>query len=94
LNIFLNFKENQMGECSVDNNGAEKWIEHYSSSHKILVGEGDFSFASCLAKAFGTAANMIATSFHSKGISRVSLSLPSLSQIGIHSNYLLKLLAT
>ncbi|XP_062174554.1 uncharacterized protein At4g26485-like [Alnus glutinosa] len=57
-----------MGECSVDNNGAEKWIEHYSSSHKILVGEGDFSFASCLAKAFGTAANMIAISFHSKEV--------------------------
>jgi hypothetical protein len=49
-----------MGECSVDNNGAEKWIEYYSSSHKILVGEGDFSFASFLAKVFGTAANMIA----------------------------------
>jgi hypothetical protein len=70
LNIF-NFKENQMGECSGDNN-AEKWIEHYSSSHKILlVGEGDFSFSACLAKEFGTAANMIATSFDSKGISWV-----------------------
>jgi hypothetical protein len=75
LNIF-NFKENQMGECSsvADDNGAEKWIEHYSSSHKILlVGEGDFSFAACLAKEFGTAENMIATSFDSKGISWVQL---------------------
>jgi hypothetical protein len=62
-----------MGECSsVHNNGAVKWIKHYSSSHKILlVGEGDFSFAVCLAKAFGTAENMIATSFDSKGISWV-----------------------
>ncbi|OVA19725.1 protein of unknown function DUF2431 [Macleaya cordata] len=38
-------------------------IKHYSSSHKILlVGEGDFSFSVCLAKAFGTATNMVATS--------------------------------
>jgi 25S rRNA (uracil2634-N3)-methyltransferase len=60
-------KENQMGVCN-----EEKWIEHYSSSHKILlVGEGDFSFAVCLGKAFGTAENMIATSFDSKGISWV-----------------------
>ena len=58
-------EENQMGVCN-----EEKWIEHYSSSHKILlVGEGDFSFAVCLAKAFGTAENMIATSSDSKGIS-------------------------
>ncbi|XP_059442234.1 uncharacterized protein At4g26485 [Corylus avellana] len=59
-----------MGECSsVDSNGGEKWIEHYSSSQKILlVGEGDFSFAVCLAKAFGTAENMIATSFDSKEV--------------------------
>ena len=39
---------------------------HYSSFHKILlVGEGDFSFALCLAKAFGTARNMVATSLDS-----------------------------
>jgi hypothetical protein len=62
-------KENQMGVCN-----EEKWIEHYSSSHKILlVGEGDFSFAVCLAKTFGTAENMIATSFDSKGISWVEI---------------------
>ncbi|XP_059444414.1 pentatricopeptide repeat-containing protein At1g64100-like [Corylus avellana] len=51
-----------MGVCN-----EEKWIEHYSNSHKILlVGEGNFSFAVCLAKTFGTAENMIATSFDSK----------------------------
>ncbi|XP_058114796.1 uncharacterized protein LOC131257884 isoform X2 [Magnolia sinica] len=47
--------------------GEEKWIQHYSSSHKILlVGEGDFSFSACLAKAFGSASNMVATSYDSK----------------------------
>lgn len=40
----------------------------YSSHQKILlVGEGDFSFAACLAKAFGSAASMVATSLDSKG---------------------------
>ncbi|KAI3897476.1 hypothetical protein MKW92_032824 [Papaver armeniacum] len=44
----------------------ERWITHYSSSQKILlVGEGDFSFSVCLAKAFGSAANMVATSLDS-----------------------------
>ncbi|VFQ91732.1 unnamed protein product [Cuscuta campestris] len=45
----------------------EKWIKHYSSGHKILlVGEGDFSFSACLAAAFGSAANMTATSLDSE----------------------------
>ncbi|XP_059444817.1 uncharacterized protein At4g26485-like isoform X2 [Corylus avellana] len=53
-----------MGVCN-----EEKWIEHYSNSHKILlVGEGNFSFAVCLAKAFDTAENMIATSVDSKEV--------------------------
>jgi hypothetical protein len=42
-----------------DNNKEEKWIRHYSSCHKILlVGEGDFSFAACLGKAFGSSVNI------------------------------------
>lgn len=46
----------------------EKWMNHYSSSQKILlVGEGDFSFSACLAKNFGSARNMVATSLDSKG---------------------------
>ncbi|XP_074369615.1 uncharacterized protein At4g26485-like [Apium graveolens] len=45
----------------------EKSVKHYSSKHKILlVGEGDFSFSKCLATAFGTAANMTATSLDNK----------------------------
>ncbi|KAL5735524.1 hypothetical protein ACOSQ2_030312 [Xanthoceras sorbifolium] len=51
----------------LNNNEKAKWIKHYSSCHQILlVGEGDFSFAACLAKAFGTASNIIATSLDSK----------------------------
>ncbi|KAK7365000.1 hypothetical protein VNO80_13750 [Phaseolus coccineus] len=46
----------------------EKRISHYSSFQKILlVGEGDFSFSLCLARAFGTATNMVATSLDSRG---------------------------
>lgn len=45
-----------------------RWIKHYSSAHRILlVGEGDFSFSTCLAKAFGWATNMVATSMDSQG---------------------------
>lgn len=47
----------------------ERRIKHYSSNHKILlVGEGDFSFSKCLANAFGSGANMTATSLDNKGI--------------------------
>jgi len=47
----------------------KKRITHYSSSDKILlVGEGDFSFSLCLAKAFGSAMNMTATSFDDRGM--------------------------
>lgn len=50
----LGVRENEVGE---------RWIKHYSSSNKILlVGEGDFSFAACLARVFGSAVNMVATS--------------------------------
>ncbi|XP_010540159.1 PREDICTED: uncharacterized protein At4g26485-like [Tarenaya hassleriana] len=44
----------------------EKWLQHYSSKQKILlVGEGDFSFSVSLARAFGSAANITATSLDS-----------------------------
>lgn len=46
----------------------EKWLNHYSSSQQILlVGEGDFSFSLCLAKAFGSAFNIVASSLDSYG---------------------------
>ncbi|CAB4307377.1 unnamed protein product [Prunus armeniaca] len=45
----------------------EKKIKHYSSYQKILLaGEGDFSFSVCLARAFGLAVNMVATSLDSR----------------------------
>ncbi|XP_009605900.1 uncharacterized protein At4g26485-like [Nicotiana tomentosiformis] len=44
----------------------EKRIQHYSSFHEILlVGEGDFSFSLCLALAFGSASNIVASSLQS-----------------------------
>ncbi|KAK9734975.1 hypothetical protein RND81_04G175000 [Saponaria officinalis] len=47
----------------------EKCIKHYRSNQKILlVGEGDFSFAVCLANAFGNASNLVATSLDSEGV--------------------------
>ncbi|KAB1217254.1 hypothetical protein CJ030_MR4G021067 [Morella rubra] len=70
-----------MGEVRQDKNEGDRWIQHYCSSHQILlVGEGDFSFAASLARKFGDAVNMIATSLDSKGISctlaLVQLSVP------------------
>ncbi|KAI3889227.1 hypothetical protein MKX03_006459 [Papaver bracteatum] len=42
-------------------------ITHYNRSQRILlVGEGDFSFSACLANAFGSATNMVATSLDSE----------------------------
>lgn len=47
----------------------ERRIKHYSNTHKILlVGDGDFSFFVCLANAFGSALNMVATSLDSRGM--------------------------
>lgn len=47
---------------------AEKWKKHYSSKHRILlVGEGDFSFSLSLARAFGSAHTLVATSLDSHG---------------------------
>lgn len=46
----------------------EIWVKHYSSNHHILlVGEGDFSFSSSLARAFGSASNIVATSLDPYG---------------------------
>ncbi|XP_040362732.1 uncharacterized protein At4g26485 isoform X1 [Rosa chinensis] len=43
--------------------GFEKRIKHYTNYQRILlVGEGDFSFAVSLARAFGSSRNMVATS--------------------------------
>ncbi|KAF8031757.1 hypothetical protein BT93_D0849 [Corymbia citriodora subsp. variegata] len=65
-----------MVEVNSDGNGhvgGEKRIKHYSNFHRILlVGEGDFSFAGCLARSFGSAANMVATSLDSRATLRMN----------------------
>ncbi|KAI3939356.1 hypothetical protein MKW98_022224 [Papaver atlanticum] len=60
-------EEQKKRKSSTSSTTSMRWITHYNSSQKILlVGEGDFSFASCLAHAFGSASNMVATSLDSK----------------------------
>lgn len=45
-----------------------KRLKHYSNKQKILlVGEGDFSFSLSLARAFGSASNITATSLDTQG---------------------------
>ncbi|TKY57340.1 hypothetical protein E2542_SST21787 [Spatholobus suberectus] len=72
----------------MDTKMEEKKIMHYSSHQKILlVGEGDFSFSLSLAKAFGSASNMVATSLDSKEsligkYSRASTNLSELENLG------------
>ncbi|CAN6204799.1 unnamed protein product [Urochloa humidicola] len=57
-------EEAAAGEWGEDDGGeGEKCLGHYSSTQSILlVGEGDFSFALALATAFGSGANLVATS--------------------------------
>ncbi|KAI5605816.1 hypothetical protein BDE02_01G377500 [Populus trichocarpa] len=80
-------KEGSMERLTVEEE-KEKWITHYSSHQKILlVGEGDFSFAACLGKAFGSAASMVATSLDSKEClvatySRAAENLKKLKDLG------------
>ncbi|XP_062194182.1 uncharacterized protein LOC133897465 [Phragmites australis] len=50
-------------EAAVIEEEGEKWLKHYSSTQSILtVGDGDFSFSLALATAFGSGANLVATS--------------------------------
>lgn len=66
-----------------------RWIKHYSSCHRILlVGEGDFSFSTCLASAFGRASNMVATSLDSRGIYMVAVIVGLCYMLDLHRWYL------
>ncbi|XP_039170861.1 heavy metal-associated isoprenylated plant protein 41-like [Eucalyptus grandis] len=56
-------ENDEEGEGEIKGWRRKKWLERYSPHHQILlVGEGDFSFSSSLATAFGSASNMTATS--------------------------------
>ncbi|XP_058783956.1 heavy metal-associated isoprenylated plant protein 41-like [Vicia villosa] len=49
-----------------------KWLKHYCSDHQLLLaGEGDFSFTLCLAKAFASATNIVASSFDTHGCIKI-----------------------
>lgn len=51
-----------------------KRLRHYSNKQKILlVGEGDFSFSLSLARAFGSATNLTATTLDTHGKSHFIL---------------------
>ncbi|KAL3643257.1 hypothetical protein CASFOL_014072 [Castilleja foliolosa] len=66
--------------------GTTRWITYYSDRHRILlVGEGDFSFSTCLARAFGWAPNMIATSLNPEEflVKNYENALPNLVELGI-----------
>lgn len=55
-----------------------RWLKHYSSAQRILiVGDGDFSFSRALVTAFGSGANLVATSLDSYGSTSFPLSLAS-----------------
>ena len=62
-------KATKVDEQKDNDQEEEKWVKYYSSNHEILlVGEGDFSFSTCLAQAFGSASNIVASSLDSYGI--------------------------
>lgn len=59
--------ESDSSSSSEEQEEPERCLKHYSSKQRILlVGEGDFSFSLSLAKAFGSAHNMVASSVDSQ----------------------------
>ncbi|KAL6531508.1 hypothetical protein OROMI_027871 [Orobanche minor] len=66
--------------------GIKRRIRHYNNRQRILlVGEGDFSFSTCLARAFGLAPNMVATSLNSRDflVKNYANALPNIVELGI-----------
>ncbi|KAL1370001.1 hypothetical protein HN51_000331 [Arachis hypogaea] len=65
-----------------------KWVTHYSSDHQILlVGDGDFSFSLSLARSFGSASNIVASSLDSyddvtKNYKQAKSNLDELQKLG------------
>ena len=54
---------NAQKSITVQVDGEEKWVKHYSSHHQIfLVDDDDFSISLCLTQSFGSALNIVASS--------------------------------
>jgi hypothetical protein len=61
---------NEGAAAAEEEAGEEKWLNHYSSMHStLIVGDGDFSFSLALATAFGSGANLVATTLDTYGSS-------------------------
>ncbi|OEL33032.1 Uncharacterized protein BAE44_0005949, partial [Dichanthelium oligosanthes] len=49
--------------AAAEEDDGQKWLGHYSSGQStLIIGDGDFSFSLALATAFGSGANLVATS--------------------------------
>ncbi|CAA0815405.1 Domain of unknown function (DUF2431 [Striga hermonthica] len=86
-------KSSKISENGTNNNNniSNKGIiirrfRHYSNEQRILlVGEGDFSFSTCLARSFGLAPNMISTSLNSEEflVKNYDCALPNIIELGV-----------
>lgn len=76
-----------MKMLNMDFQESEK-LRQYSNKQILLVGEGDFSFSLSIAKAFGSATNITATSLDSRGSSKSKIINHFISSDIIYNNHM------
>ncbi|KAL5974430.1 hypothetical protein ACLOJK_031095 [Asimina triloba] len=60
----LKMSEEENLKMKEEEEDSVKWVKYYSRyHHMLLVGEGDFSFSLSLARSFGSASNIVVSSF-------------------------------